>query len=129
MSHFSKMKTKIKDLWILESTCNKLGLNFERGEGMQVRGYSGLSKKADAVVKFDEYDLGFVQQEDGSYEAVADFEYGLQRHEGVNTAKLMDDINQGYACEGIRQRAMSEGYGVEETTEEDGTVVLNVIKA
>lgn len=74
MSHFSAVKTKIKDLGILQRVCQKRGLNYELDS--YARGYDAQMAKADFVIKLGRYDIGFVQKDDKSFEAQADFSMG-----------------------------------------------------
>lgn len=64
-----------------------------------VRGYNGQSVRADLVAVLDgEYDLGWVNNSDGSYDLIADL-WGVDQK--YNQVELINSINQKYAVNKI----------------------------
>ena len=121
MSHFSQIKTKIRDLDILECALNDLGIGSERGD-MQVRGYQGQTQAASLIVsQTNGYDVGF-QWTGDAYQLVADFQYWQQPW---TVESFLEKVNHRYAYQTIVSESAKKGFEVvEQTNEEDGTVKL-----
>ncbi len=93
MSHFSTLRTKITDSAILQTSLRDLGMVVKTNA--DVRGYNGQRLRADVVAVLDgDYDLGWSQNEDGSFDLVADLWGVAKKH---NQADLIDTIHQKYA--------------------------------
>ncbi|MFN9175003.1 MAG: DUF1257 domain-containing protein, partial [Synechocystis sp.] len=59
MSHFSNIKTQIRNLDVLKATLTNLGMDWKDGPA-EVRGYQGLTAIASVVIEQDNhYDVGF----------------------------------------------------------------------
>jgi hypothetical protein len=93
MSHFSTLRTKVTDAAILTSALNDLGIAVQTDA--DVRGYNGQRIRADIVAVLEgEYDLGWSQNADGSFDLIADLWGVAKRH---NQTELINAINQKYA--------------------------------
>ncbi|GAB4346552.1 MAG: DUF1257 domain-containing protein [Cyanobacteria bacterium] len=93
MSHFSTLRTKITDAAILKSSLQDLGIQTKTNT--DVRGYNGQRIRADLVAVLDgEYDLGWSQNADGTYDLIADLWGVAKKH---NQTELINSINQKYA--------------------------------
>ncbi|MCT7992403.1 DUF1257 domain-containing protein [Laspinema olomoucense] len=117
MSHFTTIKTQIKDGKILHQTLQQL--NYVVETNSIVRGYQGIQTKGDYVIKRQNgYDIGYIKNGE-VYEAVADFW-------GVDLQKeFMQQINQIYAQNVVMNYAQEKGYEIEsQETLEDGSVCL-----
>ena len=87
MSHFTEVKTKIRDRAMLEKALAALGLAVESNlkQGVDVRGFMGDKTRADLKVLTDtHYDIGFARNAEGDFEIIADWELmpkvaGIQR--------------------------------------------------
>ena len=79
MSHFSQIKTKLRNLSSLKLALDDAGVRWQAGP-KPVRGYQGKTETAEVVVEQDNgYDLGFKRSEQtGDYELVADLQYWQQ---------------------------------------------------
>lgn len=121
MSHFSKMKTAIRDLTILERACENLGIKLTVGDNLRIRGYEGDLSQAEAKIEGKHYDIGFVKK-DETYEVVAD-QWGLASYEHMDPTKYFGKLFQEYAAEGTRQWASLNNYSVSETAEKDEIVM------
>ncbi len=127
MSHFTKMKTKIRDLSSLKRACERLNLNLEVGQGLEVRGFSGRPKIDGAVIKLDRYDVGFERKQDGSYEIVTDL-WGLETKEKIKSpTEWLNRITQMYNVEYMKKQALLKGYSVTESVQQDGSIMLKVM--
>ena len=127
MSHFTKAKSKIKDLKTLRDALKRKGTNLEIGKS-KVRGYSGGKAEADAVIKGKKgYDIGFVLNAEGEYDIVTD-QWGLRSYEGIkDPVDLLNSFSQEYTVEEIRQKAFMEGMDVcEHEVDAEGTITLEV---
>jgi hypothetical protein len=86
MSHFSSVKTKIRNLSALERALKDLNYECtlaEEGQTVQVRGYQGQKMDAVGCIRASKtYDIGIVKTLDGTYEFVADW-WGVETTRGV----------------------------------------------
>ncbi|MGK7912562.1 MAG: DUF1257 domain-containing protein [Synechococcus sp.] len=121
MSHFSQIKTKIRDLDALEAALSDLGIDSKRGD-MQVRGYQGQTQAASVIISQDNgYDVGF-QWDGDSYQLVADLQYWKQQW-SVET--FVNKVTQSYAYQTIVTESANKGFQVvEQNRAEDGSVRL-----
>lgn len=93
MSHFSTLRTKISDVEILKTSLRDLGITVKTEA--DVRGYNGQRVRADLVAVLDgEYDLGWSQNADGTFDLIADLWGVAKKH---NQTELINSINQKYA--------------------------------
>ena len=121
MSHFSRIKTQMKDKDLVLKTLSDLGFQYETGEGLNVRGFLGAGMPVDVRIKFqNSYDIGLRETEHG-YEVVADW-YGVK---GITEKALTERLNQRYAYNATRSRLEEQGFDmVEEEVEETGQIRL-----
>ncbi|MEM9566942.1 MAG: DUF1257 domain-containing protein [Cyanobacteria bacterium P01_E01_bin.34] len=121
MSHFSQIKTKIRDLDALEAALGDLGIDFKRGD-MQVRGYQGQTQAASVIIPQENgYDVGF-QWDGESYQLVADLQYWQQRW---SVEAFVNKVTQRYAYQTIVTESKNKGFQVvEQNRAEDGSVRL-----
>lgn len=117
MSHFTKIKTKIKEAATLETILVKLGYVWE--SNAMIRGFKGQTTQADYVIRMENaYDIGFVFQ-NGIYKIVADW-WGTAMKEDA----FMQQINQAYAEHIIVDEMLQAGFTYEKEEMADGTVKL-----
>jgi hypothetical protein len=121
MSHFSRIKTQMKDKDLVLKTLGDLGFQYETGEDLKVRGFMGAGTPVDVRVKLqNSYDIGLRQTENG-YEVVADW-FGVK---GITEKALTERLNQRYAYNATRSRLEEQGFDmVEEEVEETGQIRL-----
>ncbi len=121
MSHFVTVKTKIKDLNMLDAAAKALGL--KRVERNQVRGWRGKETFANAVWQVNHrYDVGAVKSADGTYDLVADWWGTVQ-----TVPDLQTKLSVEYGVQVVLRRARLMGHQVERQPQKDGSVRL-VIK-
>jgi hypothetical protein len=127
MSHFSKCSTKIKNLASLKLALEELGLAFTESSvdvQAKVRGWQGAKVDAALSIDMGKYDIGIVQNQDGSYDMVADW-WGVEITKGISQEEFVDQVNQQYAYQQIVVTCEENGYNTEDVkTEEDGTISL-----
>jgi len=105
MSHFSTLRTKISNAEILQSSLSDLGLTVKTNA--DVRGYNGQRLRADIVAQLEgEYDLGWSQNSDGTYDLIADLWGVAKKH---NQTELINSINQKYAVNKTLAEAKQRG--------------------
>jgi Protein of unknown function (DUF1257) len=93
MSHFSTLRTKITDAEVLKNSLRDLGITTK--SEADVRGYQGQRVRADIVAVLEgEYDLGWSQNADGTFDLIADLWGVAKKH---NQTELINSINQKYA--------------------------------
>jgi len=117
MSHFTKVRTVIRDQERLCEALRALHHEFRQGENLTVRGFMGNTQTAQVVVHTGcNYDIGFQRQSDGTYGAVADWDYGIRREAGpqFQQDRFLAEVNQRYAHLAVRQTAVERGFIVEE---------------
>ncbi|PSN14090.1 hypothetical protein C7293_13205 [filamentous cyanobacterium CCT1] len=125
MSHFSQIKTKIRNLDSLKLALNDLGADWKAGP-CDVRGYQGLTETADVVIAQDNgYDIGFRRNpETSDYELVADLQYWQQP---LTVEGFLRQVTQRYAYNTVLSETSRQGFQLsEEQVREDGSVRLVV---
>jgi hypothetical protein len=131
MSHFTKCNLKIKNLVALKKALADLNHTFAETTAEQtatVRGYKGAKIDAELSIDMGKYDVGVVQQADGSYELVADW-WGIETTRGTTEKEFVEELNQRYAYQQVVIACEEQGYAMEETkNEETGTISVTMKK-
>jgi len=123
MSHFSNIKTKIRNLDSLKSALSDLGVDWKNGPGI-VRGYQGQTHKADVVVEqANDYDFGF-SWNGSEYELVADLQYWQQP---LTVEGFLRQVTQRYAYNTVVSETANQGFNItEQQNQQDGSIRLVV---
>lgn len=123
MSHFSSIKTQIRNLNSLQSALSDLGIDWKAGPA-KVRGYRGQTSTAEIVVEQqNNYDVGF-SWNGKEYELVADLEYWKQPW---SVDGFLQRVTQRYAYHTVMNETAQQGFQVsEEQKNEDGSIRLVV---
>ncbi|GAB4227292.1 MAG: DUF1257 domain-containing protein [Stanieria sp.] len=123
MSHFSNIKTKIRNLTSLKAALDDLGIDWKSGPS-QVRGYQGQALTADVVVEQNNnYDIGF-SWNGSEYELVADLQYWQQP---LTVDGFLRQVSQRYAYHTVVNEAGKQGFEIsEQQKQEDGSIRLVV---
>ena len=127
MSHFSTVKTELRDLSSLVDALGDMGHSPRQGE-LQVRGYRGQTVTAQLAVAQDNgSDIGFRwNAQTGSYELVTDLDLWQQP---VPVERFLAQLNQRYALRSILAATAEEGFQVaEQTNSQDGSIELVVTR-
>jgi hypothetical protein len=121
MSHFSQLKTQIRDLASLQSALTELGVPWQSNQ-QTVRGYQGSSTSAEVVIPQNNgYDIGF-RWNGSSFELVADMQYWQMPW---SVESFLQKVTQKYAIQAVLSASQDEGFSVAEQTQQaDGTVKL-----
>ena len=123
MSHFSSIKTQIRNLESLTASLNNLGLKWKNGPS-PVRGYQGQTTQAQVVIEQENnYDIGF-SWNGTEYELVADLQYWQQPW---TVDGFLQRVTQGYALHTVLNESSKQGFAVtEQQKNEDGSIRLVV---
>jgi len=123
MSHFSQIKTKLRNLSSLQLALSDTGIRWQAGP-KTVRGYQGDTETAEIVIEQDNgYDVGFKQNsETGNYELVADLQYWKQP---LSVQGFLNKVTQRYAYHTILNESATQGFQVaEQADNQDGSIRL-----
>ncbi|MEL6139348.1 MAG: DUF1257 domain-containing protein [Cyanobacteria bacterium J06628_6] len=123
MSHFSQIKTKIRNLPALQAALSDLNADWSLGP-KTVRGYRGKTETADVVIEQDNgYDVGFKRNSDtGEYELVADLQYWQQP---LSVEGFISGLTQRYAYHTVLSETANQGFQVSEQQQQaDGSIRL-----
>ena len=128
MSHFTKVKAKMKDLAALKKALDDLGYTYtesEAGEAL-VKGYQGDNTKAPLSIHASRtYDIGVQVTEDG-VEFIADW-WGVETTRGVTEEEFLKSLQQRYSYHKVMIELDKRGYSVvSEETQEDKQIRLKV---
>lgn len=128
MSHFTQVKTKLKDRSILQAALKRMGHTVVEGEeGRTVRGFMGETQPADFKVLTDtHYDIGFNIDAAGGYSLVGDWEL-LPKVSGIDAEGFLASVKREYAREAILRTAAERGYEVQ-VEEKDGNLEMVVVQ-
>ena len=123
MSHFSNIKTKIRNLDSLKAALQDLKVDCKPEPG-SVRGYQGKTHQAEVVVEqSNNYDFGF-SWNGSEYELVADLQYWQQP---LTVDGFLRQVTQRYAYHTVVNETANQGFSVaEQVNQEDGSIRLVV---
>ena len=120
MSHFTTIKTQIKDVEALRSAINELGLQLLANT--DARGYISNKTKGDYVIRLKgPYDIAVNQQPDGTYGLTTDWWDGhVEREVGTNFGRLL----QLYGVHKATAEAKKKGMSVLRRSQPNGSIKL-----
>jgi hypothetical protein len=123
MSHFSNIKTQIRNLTSLKSALSDLKINWKSGP-LPVRGYQGQTRNAEVVIEQEnDYDIGF-SWNGSEYELIADLQYWQQP---LSVEGFLRKVTQGYAVNTVLEESSKQGFQVSEQQKNaDGSIRLVV---
>jgi len=125
MSHFSTIKTKLKNKPILQEALELLQYDVKQDQELKVTGAHGIGHETVEAQLAIGTDVGFRLNEiTGVYELVADLETWNQ---AVPVDRFIDKVNQQYARMTIHNTVKDMGFQVEDEWEMiDGSIELTV---
>ena len=127
MSHFSTVKTELRDRESLLAALRDLGQEPSTGE-QPVRGYRGQTVTADLCCPQSEGgDIGFRWNEGSkSYELVTDLDLWKQ---SIPVERFLAQVTQRYALNTVLQTTAQEGFQISEQKQNlDGSIELVVTR-
>jgi hypothetical protein len=121
MSHFSQIKTQIRDLTSLQAALTDLGVEWKPGP-QAVKGYRGQTHTAEIVIEqANGYDIGF-SRNDKEYELVADLQYWQQP---LSVEGFINRVTQRYAYHTVINETTRQGFQMtEQQQNQDGSIRL-----
>ena len=121
MSHFSQIKTQIRNLTSLKSALTDNSIDWKEGP-VEVRGYQGQTQVADVAIEQENgYDVGF-KWNGAEYELVADLQYWQQP---LSVQGFLNRVTQRYAYHTVMTETSKQGFQVaQEQKAEDGSIRL-----
>ena len=127
MSHFSRIKTKIKNKPELEEALLLLQYDVKEAEELKVTGAHGIKHETVTADLAIGSDVGFrLNPMTNEYELVADLETWNQP---ISVERFLDKVNQQYARMTIHNQVKKMGFQVEEEWEmEDNSIELTVTR-
>ena len=127
MSHFSRVKTKIKNKPELEEALLLLQYDVKEDQELKVTGSHGIKHETVTADLAIGGDVGFrLNPMTNEYELVADLETWNQP---ISVERFLDKVNQQYARMTIHNQVKKMGFQVEEEWEmEDNSIELTVTR-
>ena len=127
MSHFSRIKTKIKNKPELEEALLLLQYDVQEDQELKVTGAHGIKHETVTADLAIGSDVGFrLNPMTNEYELVADLETWNQP---ISVERFLDKVNQQYARMTIHNQVKKMGFQVEEEWEmEDNSIELTVTR-
>jgi len=121
MSHFSHIKTQIRNLESLQSALSDLGVDWKSGS-REVRGYQNQTRTAQVTIPQDNgYDVGF-SWNGQEYEMVADLQFWQQ---AWSVDRFLSLVTQRYAYHTVVTTTSQQGFQVSEQQQnQDGSIRL-----
>ena len=121
MSHFSQVKTQIRNLDSLKAALTDLRIDWKSGP-CDVRGYQGQTHNAElAIAQENGYDIGFVWN-GSEYSLVTDLQYWQQTG---TVDRFIKKVTQRYAYNTVMSTTSEKGFQVaEEQQNADGSIRL-----
>ena len=125
MSHFSTIKTKLKNKPQLVEALEILQYDVKEDQELRVTGAHGINHETVEAEVAIAKDIGFrMNPMTGSYELVTDLETWNQP---IPVERFLDKVNQQYARMTIHNQVKKMGFQVEEEWEmDDGSIELVV---
>ena len=125
MSHFSTIKTKLKNKPILQEALEILQYDVKEDQELKVTGNHGIGHETVEAELAIASDIGFrMNPMTGEYELVADLETWNQP---IPVERFVDKVTQQYARMTIHDTVKKMGFEVEEEWEMvDGSIELVV---
>jgi len=127
MSHFSRIKTKIKNRPELEEALVLLQYDVKEDQELKVTGAHGIKHETVTADLSIGSDVGFrLNPMTNEYELVADLETWNQP---ISVERFLDKVNQQYARMTIHNQVKKMGFQVEEEWEmDDNSIELTVTR-
>jgi len=120
MSHFTDIKTQIKDIEALRMACLELGVSLVPHS--EARGYYENKTKGDFVIQLKgPYDIALNKQPDGTFGLTADLWQGhVEKEVGKGYGKLL----QLYGVHKATLEARKKGLSVLRRQQQNGSIKL-----
>jgi Protein of unknown function (DUF1257) len=123
MSHFSNIKTQIRNLTSLKAALGDMEVDWQEGPA-KIRGYQGETRNAEVIIaQNNDYDIGF-SWNGREYELIADLQYWQQP---LTVEGFLRQVSQRYAFHTVVNETAKQGFQIsEQQKNEDGSLRLVV---
>jgi hypothetical protein len=123
MSHFTTIKTQIKDPEALRAASGELGLTFL--ENADARGFGGTKRHGDYVIRLKgPFDIAVNRQPDGTFGLTTDWWNGhVEQEVGKDYGRLL----QLYGVHKASQEARRKGLSVLRQPQRNGSIKLILV--
>jgi hypothetical protein len=120
MSHFTSIKTQIRDIEALRAASSELG--FELVQSGKARGYAQSELPGDYIVRLKgPYDIAVNREREGTFALTCDWWDGhVEKEVGKNYGKLL----QLYGVHKALREARRKGCLVQRKNQQDGSIKL-----
>ena len=126
MSHFSRIKTKIKKKDFLIKALNTLGYEATENVVLHIEGTHSVDHADEQVEVAVTQDVGFKMQSDGTFQLVAELDTWK---EPFPVERFLQKVTQAYAKHIVVETAQEKGFEVvTEQKDVDNTIELVVEK-
>ena len=124
MSHFSRIKTSIREIDLLKKSLVNLNLVWEEKEQL-IEGYQGETHKVNLVIRQENnIDIGFEKTSENYYQLVADLSFWDQ---SSSLEHFLDRLHKEYAITTVLQETKKKGFQtVSQENTQNGEVVIMV---
>jgi len=107
MSHFSRIKTSIREIDLLKKSLTNLNLVWEEKEQL-IEGYQGETHKVNLVLpQENNIDIGFERTQDNNYQLVADLAFWNQ---STSVDAFLDSLHKEYALTTVLEETKKQGF-------------------
>lgn len=124
MSHFTAIKTRIRDLAALADACSELGIRLVTNT--ECRGFAGVTRQAPSVIRLKgPYDIAVDPSDanDGNYDLTTDWWDGhVAKEVGEGYGRLL----QSYGVHKTMREARLRGLRTSRRIESDGSILLTL---
>ena len=122
MSHWTTIKTNIKDIDALRDACKELGLDLL--PNAQARGYGATTTRGDFVIRLrGPYDIAVHKEHDGTYRLSTDWWEGhVEQEVGKDYGRLL----QLYGVHKATREARKKGLRVQRASLQNNVIKLTL---
>ncbi|CAK0744517.1 conserved hypothetical protein [Gammaproteobacteria bacterium] len=113
MSHFTRVKTMIRDQTVLEEALRQLNYEFQSGENLPIQGLENVKQGQVVIETGSRYNIGYQRQADQTYVICADW-WAIQRNTPIRQESFMEEINRTYAHLIVKHQVLEQGLIIEE---------------
>jgi hypothetical protein len=127
MSHFSRIKTSIREIDLLKKSLTNLNLVWEEKEQL-IKGYKNETHKVNLVIKQNNnIDIGFEKTKDNNYQLIADLSFWDQ---STPVDAFLDSLHKEYAITTVLEETKKQGFETisQIKNQQNGEVVISVEK-
>ena len=127
MSHFTRVKTVVRDGVLLQDALRQLHYRFQAGDRVPIRGFLGNQEVGQVVVDTGcAYDIGFQRQADQSYTVCADW-WGVRNGSALREESFLQQVNRTYAHLAVKRQVIEQGLIIEQEIELPGGEIELVV--